>query len=213
MAETLPNPHRAMPSAQWGADLDTATIAVVAVHGRAQDPSFMHALTDRMDVSNAALLAPHAFENSWYPHPFLEPIEQNQPGLDNSLEVIDDALAHLASRGFHSDRVVLLGFSQGACLVAHYALTHPLPYRALVILTGGFVGPVGTEPATPGRLDGVRVFFGTAAEDGWVPLSRVEETAELFRRQGARVELQVSPGVEHAVSADSIAAATALMQD
>ena len=171
----------------------------------------MKALTDRMDVPNAAFLAPHAFENSWYPHPFLEPLERNQPGLDNSLEVIDDALARLASDGFDSDRVVLLGFSQGACLVAHYALTHPLPFRALVILTGGFVGPVGSEPATPGRLDGVRVYLGTAAEDDWVPLCRVEETADLFRRQGARVELQVASGAEHAVSADSIAAATTLI--
>src|ERR1700712_2408926 len=117
------NPHRATTPERWGNP--EASVAVVAVHGRTQDTAFIRSVTDRMQAPDATFFAPQAAGNSWYPHPFLEPLENNQPALDHSLEILDDALAVLEGEGFDSGRIVLLGFSQGACLLSHYVFTRP----------------------------------------------------------------------------------------
>jgi phospholipase/carboxylesterase len=207
----MANPHLLAPPTTWGATADSADVAVIAVHGRGQDPAFMRGIADRIDAPNATWFAPHAADSTWYPNSFLAAIESNQPDLDEGLDALDSYVAVIEQLGFSVDRIVLLGFSQGACLVSQYALTRPRDYRAVVVLTGGFIGPVGTTPTSPGRLDGVPAFFGTMADDGWVPLSRVDETAALFTSLGARVQLTVTPGDEHAVAETSITAARSLI--
>ncbi|WP_210035503.1 alpha/beta hydrolase [Pseudonocardia parietis] len=197
---------------EWGATAGTASLAVLAVHGRGQTPQFMQETAGRFAAAQVRFHAPHASGDSWYPEPFLAPLERNRPALDRSLEVVTGCLDELAGRGFPRDRVVLWGFSQGACLLAHHVLTvAPQRYGGLILFTGGCIGPKPVTAPPAGALDGLDTVVRSIDRDPWVPRYRVEQTAELLERAGASVDLRIDPGNEHVITDEACGAAGALL--
>jgi predicted esterase len=195
---------------EWGAPADRAALAVLAVHGRGQDPAFMQATAHRLGTASVRFFAPEAEGNTWYPLSFLEPVERNQPALDRSVQVLEACLDRLAEAGFDSGRVVLWGFSQGACLLSHLVLSAPRRVAGLVLFTGGYPG---TEPTAPDgqALRGVPVVLRSIEDDPWVPRHRVDETAALLRQAGAEVDLRIDPGTDHVITDEACATATELL--
>jgi predicted esterase len=185
-----------------------ARVVVVLLHGRGRDAADVLALADRMALDDVAFVAPTAEGRSWWPQSFLAPFEDNEPWLTRALETVDALVAEAEDPA----RLVLGGFSQGACLAAEYALRHPRRYGGLLIYTGGFVGPPGTAPAPAGSFEGTPAYLGTSHPDGWVPLERVRETATLLESLGARVSVDVYEGQDHIVNDEEIAAGRELIR-
>jgi predicted esterase len=205
------DPHAKQPLHHAGPDAQQAPVTLIFLHGRGSAAQDVLRLYDALDVPTAAALAPQAAGNTWYPNSFLAPIESNQPFLDSALRRVDSIIARLLDRGIASDRIALIGFSQGACLAAEYAARHPRRYGAIIALTGGLIGPPGTVHDYPGSLDGTPIFLGTSDPDPHVPVARVEETADAFQRMGGQVELRRYPGMGHTINDDELAAARALI--
>ena len=196
-----------------GAQLGSAEVAVVLLHGRGGTAESMLALADELPDLPVSWLAPAAPGNSWYPQSFLAPLEANQPWLDQALDTVDGLLREAAVAGVDRSRVVLLGFSQGACLASEYALRNPGRYGGLVLLTGGAIGPEGTAWEGPATFDGTPVFAGTSDPDPHVPLQRVQDTVDVLGRRGAEARLEVYPGMPHTVNADELAQAGVVIRD
>lgn len=197
---------------EWGATAGTAGLAVLAVHGRGQTPQFMQETAARFAAPRVRFHAPHAAGDSWYPEPFLVPLERNRPALGESLEIVTGCLDELAGRGFPRERVVLWGFSQGACLLAHHVLTvAPQRYAGLILFTGGYIGPEPITGPPAGSLDGLATVVRSIDRDPWVPRYRVEETAALLEWAGAAVDLRIDPGDEHVITDGACAAAGELL--
>ncbi len=197
---------------EWGVLADQADLAVLAVHGRGQDPGFMKELSERFGPAPVRFHAPEAEGNTWYPHPFLRSTEENQPALNRSLGIIEDCVAVLADKGFERERVVLWGFSQGACLLAHSVLTTgPLTSGGIILFTGGYIGSQEITLPVGAPLTGVDVVMRSIDQDPWVPRHRVEDTARLLTRAGAIVDLRVDAGDEHIVTNEACEAATRLL--
>lgn len=199
------------PVLRHGADLTTARAVTLLVHGRNRTPDEMIALAEKIAPPAMAFVAPTADNASWYPQSFLAPLEQNQPQLDGALARLDALVAELEASGFGRERIALVGFSQGACLLCEYVLRRPTRWGALVSLTGGAIGPPETELRASGQLDGTPMYFGIAAEDAWVPLSRSRATATLFTDLGAEIHFRIREGAEHVISDDDIAATRQLL--
>ncbi len=159
-----------------------------------------------------ACLAPAASGNSWYPERFMAPLERNQPSLNYALEAYHTYVIGLQRRGVPLRRIILVGFSQGACLTAEYAVRHAAPYGGVILFTGGLIGPDGTRWEYPGTFDGTPVFIGGAEQDGWVPLERMRTTADVFRRMGAHVTTCFYPGNSHEVHEEEIVAARTIVE-
>ena len=124
--------------------------------------------------------------------------------MDSALNKVDSLVADLLARGIPSERIVLLGFSQGACLTSEFVARHPRRYGAVIALTGGLIGPPGTPRDYPGSLDGSPVFLGTSDPDPHVPFERVKETEAVLGRMGAKVELRRYPGMPHTINEDEL---------
>lgn len=199
------NPHLDQPLRYYGTPLDAADAVVVAVHGRNQEPAFMQTVFDRLGWEGAACVLPTAADRSWYPGSFMAPIEENEPRLSQALEAYDHWVETITNHGVDRERIVLMGFSQGACLTAEYAVRNPTRYGGLIILTGGAIGPPGTTWDPDGSLENTPAFLGTSDVDEWVPVERVHETTALFRRLGADVTERVYEGMGHLVSDDEVA--------
>lgn len=205
------DPHATQPVLRRGPATAHARIAVILVHGRGDSASGILGLADEFQVSDVLWLAPQAAGHTWYPYSFLAPLEQNEPGLSSGLRVIDSLLATLATERIEAQNVVLMGFSQGACLAQEYAARHARRYHAVVGLSGGLIGPPGTPREYPGSLEGTPVFLGCSDMDPHIPVERVHESADVFSRMGASVDKRIYPRMGHTVNADEIQAVAAIL--
>ena len=187
---------------------DQARAVCVLLHGRGRSPEDVLGLAERMALDDVAFVAPAAADSSWWPGSFLAPFSENEPWLSSALGAVDALLHTLGDLS----RVVLGGFSQGACLAAEYALRHPAGFGGLLLYTGGFCGPAGTPAPQVDAFESTPVYLGTSDPDGWVPVWRVRETAAAFSALGASVTLDVFEGMEHIVNDEEIAAGRALLQ-
>jgi predicted esterase len=110
------------------------------------------------------------------------------------------------------DRVAFVGFSQGACLALEYAARHARRYAAIAGLSGGLIGPPGTPRLYDGAFAGTPVFLGCSDVDPHIPVERVHETADVFRRMGAAVDERIYPRMGHTVNRDEVEALAALLK-
>lgn len=196
----MSNPHLQQPVIYHGAPLTAESPVILALHGRKQNTDFILGVTDRLNWPEAAVVAPAATNNEWYPKGFMAPIADNEPFLSHSLARIAQLLDDLKARGVRQRQIILLGFSQGACLVAEYAIRNPGRYGGMVIFTGGVIGPPGTPWHAAGSFDHTPTLITTGDTDAWVPVGRVQETSALFAARGAAVTQKVFSGRDHIVS-------------
>jgi phospholipase/carboxylesterase len=201
------NPH--LTTETLTAGNPDAAIAAVLLHGRDQDAEWMLDVARGIDLDESvSYVLPRAADRSWYPGRFYDPLEDNEPCLGWSLEAIEAAVAATARPLTH---VALVGFSQGACILAEHLARRPEPYGAAAILTGALFGTPDLERMPVGSLDGLPMFFGIAEHDDWIPVEAVRDTVAAFRRAGARCELRVYDDEEHGVNDDEVAAVRGLL--
>jgi phospholipase/carboxylesterase/glyoxalase family protein len=205
------NPHAGQPIVRAGAPLGTGRAVVIMVHGRGAGPENILDLVPRLARPDLTYLAPAAAGRTWYPFSFMAEIARNEPGLSSGLSVLADLVAHVESAGVPRTRIVLLGFSQGACLTSEFAVRHASRFGGVVIFSGGVIGPAGTTWEYDGRFDGTPAFFGCSDTDSHVPEARVRESAALFARMGAVVTTRIYPGMGHLVNDDEIAVAQGML--
>lgn len=205
------NPHTLAPVIHHGPRLEDATIAVVALHGRDLGAPNALELARRIDAPGVAFVIPEAADRTWYPGSFMAPLATNQPRLDQALAAVDGLVRDLGASGFDPSRIVLLGFSQGACLALEWFARHPVQVGGVIAFTGGLIGPPGTRWAATPRIPGTSVLLTTSDVDTWVPLARVQETEAALTARGARVELDVITGRSHEVSDREITAARSML--
>jgi predicted esterase len=196
-------PHAGQPVIELGPPLGQAPAAIF-VHGRNAGPENILDLVPRLARPNLTCLAPAAAGRTWYPNSFLAEIASNEPGLSSGLAVLASLVARAEAAGVPRARIVLIGFSQGACLTSEFAARHASRFGGVIVFSGGVVGPPGTPRDYPGSFNGTPVFFGCSDRDAHVPESRVRESAELFARMGAQVTTRIYPGMGHLVSDDEI---------
>jgi phospholipase/carboxylesterase len=204
------NPH--LTTETLTAGNPDAAVAAVLFHGRDQDAEWMLDVARRIDLDDTvSYILPRAAERSWYPGRFYDPMEDNEPWLGWSLQAIEAAVALAASRARPRSRIALVGFSQGACILAEHLARRPEPYGATAILTGALFGTPDLERVPVGSLDGLPMFFGIAEKDDWIPIEAVRDTVAAFQRAGARCELRVYDDEEHGVNDDEVAAVRGLL--
>lgn len=205
------DPHADQPVLVEGVPLADARLAVICVHGRGASAEDILGLAHELRLLDVAWLAPQAAGRTWYPYSFLSPTAQNEPGLTSGLRRIERLVTHAGEHGLPPERVALLGFSQGACLSLEFAARHARRYAGVVGLSGGVIGPPGTPRDYTGSFDGTPVFLGCSDVDSHIPVERVHETADVFRRMGAKVDERIYPQMGHTVNADELDAVRSLL--
>lgn len=186
----------------------------VFVHGRGQSPEEMgeHVIA-RLRNTTAHVVLPRAPGGVWYDARAIDPLTAHSASqLEAALDAIDAAVDLAISEGAPGDRVVLAGFSQGACLALEYALRRPRRLRGLVAFTGCRVGgALRAQAAT--FLDGLPAYLSCGDADPWIPLDPFFEAAQDVAQAGAALRVEVFPGRVHEVLDAEIAAFDAMLDD
>ncbi|MEF8907065.1 MAG: dienelactone hydrolase family protein [Haloarculaceae archaeon] len=198
-------PHAGQPVRTAGADPADARAAMVLCHGRGARAGSMLDIARQVDVDGVAYLAPQAARGTWYPNSFMAPIDSNEPHLTSALATVGRTVERLTDAGVPQERVAVGGFSQGACLATEYVARNPTRYGGIVALSGGLIGPEGTDFEYDGALGGTPAFLGCSDVDPHIPVERVHETADALDALGADVTAEVYEGMGHTVVPDELA--------
>ncbi|WP_159981382.1 MULTISPECIES: alpha/beta hydrolase [unclassified Novosphingobium] len=193
-----------------------ADALVVLIHGYGSNGDDLIALADmiRPSLPGAAFVAPNApsqiphmaAAHQWWPIETFSMAERAAgaaaatPGLDAFItEELDKA-------GLSSDRLLLIGFSQGTMMALHAGLRRPDAMAGIVGISGMLVAPEQLQSDIRSRPP-VLLIHGT--EDDIVPFRSMDLASTSLAEAGVAVETHVSPGIGHSVGPDGLAAATA----
>lgn len=212
MSAATNDPHAAQPVLHKGVPLAMAAGVVILLHGRNGSASDILQLGEALYHPRLAYLAPEAAGHSWYPGSFLAARELNEPWLSSALARVASLVAGAVEAGIPTERILIGGFSQGACLTSEFVATHPARYAGILAFTGGLIGPLGSDVSHTGDLGATPAFYGSGDPDPHVPWSRVQETADVLTGMGAEVTLRRYPGKPHSVSAEEIVLAREIVR-
>lgn len=193
------DPHRDAAVSTAGAGLRDGAGIILLLHGRGGSAAEILGLGRALAPPEMTLIAPEASGHSWYPRSFLAPLAQNEPHLSSALGLIETLIERIAAERVAAGRIVLCGFSQGACLATEFVARHPRRYAALIAFTGGLIGPPGSDLRHPGSLEGTPALLTSGDPDPHVPWARVEESAAELRAMHAQVETERHPGRPHTI--------------
>jgi len=193
--------HRFVPGAPSG-----PKTTLLLLHGTGGDEQDLIPL-GRQLLPGAALLSPRGRVLEHGMPRFFRRIAEGVFDLDD-LKQQTDALArfiHSASQnyGVADNRLIAIGYSNGANIAASLLLTHPQLLSGAVL----FRPMVPFRPQPAPDLKDVPVLLGAAKHDQMVPPQQTSELSQILAAAGARVTVHWHPG-GHELGTDDIAAAT-----
>jgi len=161
---------------------------LLLLHGTGGNERNLIPLGGELDPS-AALLSPRGkvLENGM-PRFFRRVAEGvfDLEDLKNRTNELADFVAAAAQHyGFASDKVIAVGYSNGANIAASLLLLRPETLSAAIL----FRAMVPLIPETQPNLSSVRVWIGSGAHDPIVPASEPKRLAELLRNAGGDVAI------------------------
>lgn len=177
---------------------------VVMLHGLSGDENAMW-IFDHVLPRSAMVIAPRAL----YPSEF-GGYSWARSVVRDDLDAVDyhaalEALARfmpemIALYEVDPQRVILMGFSQGAAVSYAYSLRQPAALRGVIALAGFLPDPLSALPAAPALPDYL-ILHGT--HDEAVPIDRAREARSVLEARGAIVEYH-EHRVGHKVSAQGM---------
>ena len=142
--------------------------------------------------------------NAWYPYSFLAPVQQNEPWLSSSINLLKNILNDVLNAGIKSNQLFVVGFSQGACLTLDFAARNAMQFGGVVAFTGGLIGDKINTDLYNGDFNKTKIFIGNSDKDPHVPLIRSQDSKKILEQLGADVTLKVYPNMPHTIVEDEI---------
>jgi phospholipase/carboxylesterase len=190
-----------------------ASHLVVLVHGYGSGGNDLIGLAPhwQQEVPGAAFIAPNAPDPlpgspgyQWFPISRIDPHEM-QKGVERVGPLLDQFLdAELARLSLPPEKLMLVGFSQGAMLSLHVGLRRATPPAAIVGLSGLLAGP---PPPGLSERDSPPVFLAHGDADQVVPVQAMLMAASALGEAGLRVQWHLAHGIGHGVDQATIALA------
>ncbi len=182
-----------------GASPEEADKVVLMLHGRGAPAEDIISLHSYLQAGKARFMAPEAAGFTWYPYSFMAPRKSNEPWLSDALKLLSSIEKDILDQGFTSEQIYIVGFSQGACLATEFAAQNAKKYGGIAAFTGGLIGEKIDRNLYNGNFENTPVFLGNSDSDPHIPVSRSEETREVYNEMGANVTLKIYANMPHTI--------------
>lgn len=200
-----------------------ATGLVVFLHGYGADGADLLGLADVLGphLPGVAFVAPDApercvgggFGHQWFPIPWIDgsPQAAADAGLAASAADLDGFLdACLAKEGLTPDRMVLVGFSQGAMMSLHVAPRRAKPVAGVVAISGRLLRPEALVAEARVRPP-VLIMHGD--QDPVVPFGELARAGDALVAAGFPVYAHVMKGTGHGIAPDGLSVALQFIKE
>lgn len=151
---------------------------------------------------------------SWYDIRHLDfdaPDREDEGDVLAATAWVEALVAAEGARGVPADRVVLVGFSQGAALALHTALRHPTRLAGLAVLSGYRIRPHADGEWHPANAH-LPVLVHHGRFDDVVPPAAGDQVADRLRAAGHPVRHATFP-MAHALCEPQVAALAAWLSE
>ncbi|HEV2652029.1 MAG TPA: prolyl oligopeptidase family serine peptidase [Rhizomicrobium sp.] len=183
-----------------------ATHLVVLLHGYGADGNDLIGLAPHWQraLPTATFVAPNAPEAcagapsgyQWFPISRLDPAEMLR-GVQSAAEILNGFLdAELARLGLSSDRLALVGFSQGTMMSLHVGLSRAAKPAVIVGYSGMLPGGENLPALSP---DAPPVLLVHGDADPMIPVQALFASTAALGRAGAQVQWHIAAGVGHGI--------------
>jgi phospholipase/carboxylesterase len=181
------------------------------VHGRGGSAEDILSLARHLNIKEYALVAPEATNNTWYPFPFIAPVQQNEPWLSSALALLKAVVDELLDRGISWKDIYFLGFSQGACLTLEFVARNARRYGGVVAFTGGLIGDKLYPENYLGDFGNMPVFIASSNPDPHIPVARVHASARILSSMNASVTERLYENMGHTITQEEIDLANSMV--
>jgi phospholipase/carboxylesterase len=202
---------------------DEAGALVVFLHGYGADGADLLGLADVLapHLPGVAFVAPDAPERcagggfgfQWFPIPWLDgsPQALADAGLDAAAVDLNAFLdARLDAEGLTPDRLVLVGFSQGAMMSLHVALRRSQPVAGVVAISGRLLRPEALAAEIAVRPP---VLLMHGDQDAVVPFEDMGKAGDALVRAGVATYGHVMQGTGHGIAPDGLGVALQFIRE
>jgi phospholipase/carboxylesterase len=189
----------------WSApeEARAGTTLVVALHGRGADERGMAGLLEHLPpgVTLASVRAPISegggyawFANRGIGRPLENSIKDTAQAMFGWLDQVAD----------QHHKVALIGFSGGTAMAGGLLFEQPGRFAGAVLLSGTLPWDAGLD-STPGRFEGVKVFWGNDEADQVIPRELMERSEAWLREEsGADLTVRHYPGLGHGIGVQEL---------
>lgn len=201
----------------------TATGLVVFLHGYGADGADLLGLADVLGphLPGVAFVAPDAPERcvgggfgfQWFPIPWIDGSTQAaaDAGLDAAAADLNAFLdAQLAKEGLTPDRLVLVGFSQGAMMSLHVAPRRGAAVAGVVAISGRLLRPEALAAEAVVKPP-VLVMHGD--QDAVVPFADMGKAGDALVAAGFQTFGHVMRGAGHGIAPDGLGVALQFIRE
>jgi len=196
---------------------------VVFLHGYGADGADLLGLADVLapHLPGVGFLAPDASERcvgggfgfQWFPIPWLDgsPMDLAEAGLDAAAADLHGFLdARLEEAGLSPDRLVLIGFSQGAMISLHVAPRRAAALAGVVAISGRLLRP---ERLAAEAVVKPPVLLMHGDQDQVVPFADMSTAGEALVAAGFPTYGHVMQGTGHGIAQDGLGAALQFLKE
>ncbi len=206
-----------------GAASGKARSMVVFVHGYGADGADLLGLADVLGehLPDTVFLAPDAPERcvgggfgwQWFPIPWIDgsDVALAEKGLDAAAADLNGFLdARLAEEGLGSDRLGLVGFSQGAMMSLHVAVRRPEEIAGVVAISGRLLRP---ERLAAEAVVKPPVLLVHGDQDPVVPFNDMAAAGDALVAAGFPTYGHVMKGTGHGIAPDGLGVALQFLKE
>lgn len=184
---------------------------VIFLHGYGSDERDLFGIKSELspDYEYLSVRAPLEVDGGGYKW-FTQDADQAQyEGVTSDVDRSTDMLRTFieqATEKYHtqSDKVVLIGFSQGAMMSYQIGLQHPELVRAIAPLSGKILAPLAARLKPDERLNALKVFIGHGSVDIRVPFTGASDAKTLLENLMISPEFHAYAGAGHTITSAEI---------
>jgi len=164
---------------------------VIALHGRGADENDLASLLLAVDLPRVLLVTPRApFSFPYGGYAWYTSAQEGLPDPEtfrSSLELVRRFVDEVkAGYPVNTDRLLLLGFSQGTVMAYATTLLNPSGFRGIAALSG-YIPRESGLPLHLSKLEGFPAFISHGSNDPMIPVRFGREAAEILKQAGADV--------------------------
>ncbi|MFK3973712.1 alpha/beta hydrolase [Pseudomonas sp. NPDC087358] len=184
---------------------------VIFLHGYGSDERDLFGIKDELspDYTYLSVRAPLEVDGGGYKW-FTQDTDQTEyegvtSDVDKSTDLLRTFIEQATEKyGTQPDKVLLVGFSQGAMMSYQIGLQHPELVRGIAPLSGKILAALNARLKPDEGLKSLKVFIGHGSADNRVPYSGATEAQTVLENLLINPEFHAYPGAGHTITSAEV---------